>query len=90
MTVPRSAVTPSFCDSPCPAQVVGASLLPEAVTWFYASVLKGLQMHGQHEGCGAALTQLAFLIYEALVSVNRPLSVRTDRRIRVAFHLPEL
>ncbi|XP_072565537.1 exportin-5 isoform X1 [Paramormyrops kingsleyae] len=49
-------------------QVVGASLLPEAVTWFYASVLKGLQMHGQHEGCGAALTQLAFLIYEALRS----------------------
>ncbi|XP_030627433.1 exportin-5 [Chanos chanos] len=47
-------------------QVVGGSLLPEAVTWLYTSVLKGLQMHGQHEGCNAALTQLAFLIYEAL------------------------
>ncbi|XP_036402573.1 exportin-5 [Megalops cyprinoides] len=47
-------------------QVVGGNLLPEAVTWFYTSVLKGLQMHGQHEGCNAALTQLAFLIYEAL------------------------
>ncbi|XP_066552566.1 exportin-5 isoform X2 [Amia ocellicauda] len=47
-------------------QVVGDNLLPEAVTWFYTSVLKGLQMHGQHEGCNAALTQLAFLIYDAL------------------------
>uniref|UniRef100_A0A8C9TQJ6 Exportin 5 n=1 Tax=Scleropages formosus TaxID=113540 RepID=A0A8C9TQJ6_SCLFO len=37
-----------------------------AVTWFYTSVLKGLQVHGQHEGCSAALTLLAFLIYEAL------------------------
>ncbi|XDV50889.1 hypothetical protein PO909_019878 [Leuciscus waleckii] len=47
-------------------QVLGGNLLPEAVTWLYASVLKGLQMHGQHEGCNAALTQLALLIYEAL------------------------
>lgn len=48
-------------------QVLGGNLLPEAVTWIYTSVLKGLQMHGQHEGCNAALTQLAFLIYESLV-----------------------
>ncbi|XP_051945873.1 exportin-5 isoform X2 [Xyrauchen texanus] len=47
-------------------QVVGGNLLPEAVTWLYTSVLKGLQMHGQHEGCNAALTQLALFIYEAL------------------------
>ncbi|XP_064173017.1 exportin-5 isoform X1 [Anguilla rostrata] len=47
-------------------QVVGGSLLPEAVTWLYTSVLKGLQMHGQHEGCCAALMQLAFTIYETL------------------------
>ncbi|XP_077103178.1 exportin-5-like isoform X2 [Siphateles boraxobius] len=47
-------------------QVLGGNLLPEAVSWLYASVLKGLQMHGQHEGCNAALTQLALLIYEAL------------------------
>ncbi|KAJ8384765.1 hypothetical protein AAFF_G00198510 [Aldrovandia affinis] len=47
--------------------VVGGSLVPEAVTWFYSSVLKGLQMHGQHEGCCAALMQLAYLIYDALV-----------------------
>ncbi|KAG1941606.1 exportin-1 [Pimephales promelas] len=47
-------------------QVLGGNLLPEAVTWLFASVLKGLQMHGQHEGCNAALTQLALLIYEAL------------------------
>lgn len=48
-------------------QVLGGNLLPEAVTWLFASVLKGLQMHGQHEGCNVALTQLALLIYEALV-----------------------
>ncbi len=48
-------------------QVLGCKLLPDAVTWLYTSVLKGLQMHGQHEGCNAALTQLALLIYESLV-----------------------
>ncbi len=48
-------------------QVLGCNLLPDAVTWLYTSVLKGLQMHGQHEGCNAALTQLALLIYESLV-----------------------
>uniref|UniRef100_A0A8C1Z229 Exportin 5 n=1 Tax=Cyprinus carpio TaxID=7962 RepID=A0A8C1Z229_CYPCA len=47
-------------------QVLGCNLLPDAVTWLYTSVLKGLQMHGQHEGCNAALTQLALLIYESL------------------------
>lgn len=47
-------------------QVQGGNLLPEAVTWLFASVLKGLQMHGQHEGCNVALTQLALLIYESL------------------------
>ncbi|KAL7841850.1 hypothetical protein SRHO_G00255410 [Serrasalmus rhombeus] len=47
-------------------QVVGGNLLPEAVTWLFASVLKALQMHGQHDGCNAALTQLALFIYDAL------------------------
>ncbi|XP_072526309.1 exportin-5 [Salminus brasiliensis] len=47
-------------------QVVGKNLLPEAVSWLYVSVLKALQMHGQHDGCNAALTQLALLIYDAL------------------------
>ncbi|XP_071378598.1 exportin-5 [Centroberyx affinis] len=47
-------------------QVVGGNLLPEAVTWFYTSVLRALQMHGQHEVCNCALTQLAMLIYENL------------------------
>ncbi|XP_046699270.1 exportin-5 isoform X1 [Silurus meridionalis] len=47
-------------------QVVGSNLLPDAVTWLYTRVLSGLQMHGQHEGCNAALTQLALLIYDAL------------------------
>lgn len=47
-------------------QVVGGSLLPEAVTWFYTSVLRGLQVHGQHEVCNLALCQLAMLIYDNL------------------------
>ncbi|XP_041920713.1 exportin-5 [Alosa sapidissima] len=47
-------------------QVVGRDLLPEAVTWLYVSVLKGLQIHGQHEGSNATLTQLALLMYENL------------------------
>uniref|UniRef100_A0A673BPE2 Importin N-terminal domain-containing protein n=1 Tax=Sphaeramia orbicularis TaxID=375764 RepID=A0A673BPE2_9TELE len=42
------------------------NLLPEAVTWFFTSVLRGLQMHGQHEVCNFALSQLAMLIYENL------------------------
>uniref|UniRef100_A0A673BPB9 Exportin-5 n=1 Tax=Sphaeramia orbicularis TaxID=375764 RepID=A0A673BPB9_9TELE len=47
-------------------QVVSGNLLPEAVTWFFTSVLRGLQMHGQHEVCNFALSQLAMLIYENL------------------------
>uniref|UniRef100_A0A7N5ZWL9 Exportin-5 n=1 Tax=Anabas testudineus TaxID=64144 RepID=A0A7N5ZWL9_ANATE len=47
-------------------QVVGGNLLPEAVTWFYTSVLRSLQVHGQHEVCNSTLTQLAMLIYENL------------------------
>lgn len=47
-------------------QVVGGNLLPEAVTWFFTSVLRGLQVHGQHEVCHSALSQLAMLIYENL------------------------
>lgn len=48
-------------------QVVGGNLLPEAVTWFFTSVLRGLQVHGQHEVCNSTLSQLAMLIYENLV-----------------------
>ncbi|XP_073338738.1 exportin-5 isoform X1 [Pagrus major] len=47
-------------------QVVGGNLLPEAVTWFYTSVLRALQVHGQHEVCNSTLSQLAMLIYENL------------------------
>uniref|UniRef100_A0A8D0H756 Exportin-5 C-terminal domain-containing protein n=1 Tax=Sphenodon punctatus TaxID=8508 RepID=A0A8D0H756_SPHPU len=47
-------------------QVLKGSLIPEAVTWFFVSVLQGLQTHGQHDGCMAALVHLAFQIYEAL------------------------
>ncbi|XP_076867648.1 exportin-5 [Brachyhypopomus gauderio] len=47
-------------------QVVGGNLLPEAVTWLFTCVLSGLQIHGQHDGCNAVLTQLALLIYDAL------------------------
>uniref|UniRef100_A0AAY4D984 Exportin-5 n=1 Tax=Denticeps clupeoides TaxID=299321 RepID=A0AAY4D984_9TELE len=47
-------------------QVIGENLQTEAVTWFFTSILKGLQMHGQHEGSLVALTQLALLVYETL------------------------
>ncbi|XP_019715462.1 exportin-5 [Hippocampus comes] len=47
-------------------QVMGCNLLPEAVSWFFVSVLKGLQMHGQHEVCNASLSQLAMQIYDNL------------------------
>ncbi|XP_049592535.1 exportin-5 [Syngnathus scovelli] len=46
--------------------VVGCNLLPEAVSWFFVSVLKGLQMHGQHEVCYASLSLLAMQLYESL------------------------
>lgn len=48
-------------------QVVVGNLLPEAVTWFFTSVLRGLQVHGQHEVCHTTLSLLAMLIYENLV-----------------------
>ncbi|XP_014321475.1 exportin-5 isoform X3 [Myotis lucifugus] len=47
-------------------QVLTGTLLADAVTWLFSSVLKGLQTHGQHEGCMASLVHLAFQIYEAL------------------------
>ncbi|NXF04708.1 XPO5 protein, partial [Smithornis capensis] len=47
-------------------QVLPGNLLPDAVSWFFTSVLRGLQVHGQHDGCMAALVHLAFQIYEAL------------------------
>ncbi|GCB79671.1 hypothetical protein scyTo_0019586, partial [Scyliorhinus torazame] len=46
--------------------VLSATLHSDAASWFFMSVLRGLQMHGQHEGCLAALVHLAFMIYEAL------------------------
>lgn len=47
-------------------QAMGGNLLPEAVTWFYTSVLRGLQVHGQHEVCNSTLSQLALSIYDNL------------------------
>ncbi|KAM7318625.1 hypothetical protein ACRRTK_021737 [Alexandromys fortis] len=47
-------------------EVMSGTLLADAVTWLFTSVLKGLQMHGQHDGCMASLVHLAFQIYETL------------------------
>ncbi|XP_023819052.1 exportin-5 isoform X1 [Oryzias latipes] len=47
-------------------QVAAGNLLPEAVTWFFTSVLRALQVHGQHEPCNLTLSQLAMVIYENL------------------------
>lgn len=55
-------------------QVVGGNLLPEAVTWFFTSVLRGLQVHGQHEVCNSTLSHLAMLIYENLVRLMAMIS----------------
>uniref|UniRef100_A0A3B3BCX0 Exportin-5 C-terminal domain-containing protein n=1 Tax=Oryzias melastigma TaxID=30732 RepID=A0A3B3BCX0_ORYME len=47
-------------------QVAAGNLLPEAVTWFFTSVLRALQIHGQHDQCNLTLSQLAMVIYENL------------------------
>ncbi|XP_033875025.3 exportin-5-like [Acipenser ruthenus] len=64
-TITCQRMTTQVCW-PLLKQVISGSLLPDAVTWFYGAVLRGLQIHGQHEGCNAALIQLAFLTYETL------------------------
>ncbi|KAM4041690.1 exportin-5 [Anomaloglossus baeobatrachus] len=47
-------------------QVVSSSLPSEAAICFFSNVLRGLQIHGQHESCNAALVNLAFQIYNYL------------------------
>ncbi|XP_073527717.1 exportin-5 [Phyllobates terribilis] len=47
-------------------QVVSSSLPSEAAICFFSNVLRGLQIHGQHESCNAALVNLAFQIYISL------------------------
>lgn len=64
-TITCQRMTTQVCW-PLLKQVISGSLLADAVTWFYGAVLRGLQMHGQHEGCNTALIQLAFFIYETL------------------------
>lgn len=51
-------------------QVVRGNLLPEAVTWFFTSVLKALQVHGEHQVCHNTLTNLAMLVYDNLVRLT--------------------
>uniref|UniRef100_A0A8C5MZE0 Exportin 5 n=1 Tax=Leptobrachium leishanense TaxID=445787 RepID=A0A8C5MZE0_9ANUR len=47
-------------------QVVSSSFPPDAAVCVFSNVLRGLQTHGQHDGCLAALLHLAFQTYEAL------------------------
>ncbi|XP_069810527.1 exportin-5 isoform X2 [Dendropsophus ebraccatus] len=49
-------------------QVVSSSLPSEAAICFFSNVLRGLQIHGQHEACNSALVNLAFQIYTTLRS----------------------
>lgn len=58
-------------------QVVSGNLLPEAVTWFFTSVLRGLQVHGEHQVCHTTLSQLAMLIYENLVRLTAIITLIT-------------
>lgn len=50
--------------------MVRGNLLPEAVTWFFTSVLKALQVHGEHQVCHNTLTNLAMLVYDNLVRLT--------------------
>ncbi|XP_056410583.1 exportin-5 [Hyla sarda] len=47
-------------------QMVSSSLPSEAALCFFTNVLRGLQIHGQHEACNGALVNLAYQIYIAL------------------------
>ncbi|CAN2387514.1 Exportin 1-like protein [Pristimantis euphronides] len=47
-------------------QVISSSLSSEAVICFFTNVLRGLQIHGQHETCNHHLVTLAFQIYSVL------------------------
>ncbi|EMP24470.1 Exportin-5 [Chelonia mydas] len=66
VTPPSSAELTELGKCLMKQEVLTGNLLPDAVTWFFTGVLKGLQTHGQHDGCMAALVHLAFQIYEAL------------------------
>ncbi|KAK7901391.1 hypothetical protein WMY93_018160 [Mugilogobius chulae] len=58
--------TASLVCWPLLRPATAGNLLPDAVTWFFTSVLKALQIHGQHDVCNNTLNQLAMLIYESL------------------------
>ncbi|XP_075719893.1 LOW QUALITY PROTEIN: exportin-5 [Rhinoderma darwinii] len=47
-------------------QMVSTSLPSEAAICFFTNVLRGLQIHGQHEACNTFLVSLAYQIYGAL------------------------
>lgn len=47
-------------------QLATRNLLPEAVTHLYTSILRGLQMHGEHDTCRAELILRAMQHYELL------------------------
>lgn len=68
-------------------QVVGGNLLPEAVTWFFTSVLRGLQVHGEHQVCHTTLSQLAMLIYENLVRLTAIITLVTALCVCVWPHI---
>ncbi|XP_073421022.1 exportin-5 isoform X2 [Dendrobates tinctorius] len=66
MDTPACQKTASLLCWPLLKQVVSCSLSSEAAICFFSNVLRGLQIHGQHESCNAALVNLAFQIYSSL------------------------
>ncbi|XP_072266143.1 exportin-5-like [Pyxicephalus adspersus] len=47
-------------------QVISGFLPSEAALCLFTNILRGLQVHGQHEACNSSLVGLAFQVYEAL------------------------
>ncbi|CAJ0943646.1 unnamed protein product [Ranitomeya imitator] len=66
MDTPACQKAASLLCWPLLKQVVSSSLSSEAAICFFSNVLRGLQIHGQHESCNAALVNLAFQIYSSL------------------------
>ncbi|XP_069464930.1 exportin-5-like [Ambystoma mexicanum] len=64
-TIACQRTTTQLCW-PLLKQMIAGTMMADAATWFLTIVLRGLQVHGQHDVCMAALVNLAFQIYDTL------------------------
>ncbi|KAJ1148542.1 hypothetical protein NDU88_001371 [Pleurodeles waltl] len=65
-TIACQRTTTQLCWPLLRQAISAGTMMSDAATWFFTIVLKGLQVHGQHDVCMAALVNLAFQIYENL------------------------